>query len=218
MESRSHCWLLASLVVAACVGCATSVQRATVLLVPGRLPAAMVEQRARLTLAGLFAANGRQVHRAILTAGGRQFTFDGYLKTLPTGEAHLVVLSPMGVITEVRLDPAGELISVKAGMMFREAWAREFVARDLRVLLGRFAVPFAAGVLTDGRAVLAAQLTFDTQVRYIFGADGEEWQEAEIVRGAQRVCRAVVAGDSANVRFEADGYRLDLRVVERRTR
>ncbi|OQW95010.1 MAG: hypothetical protein BWK77_08285, partial [Verrucomicrobia bacterium A1] len=64
--------------------------------------------------------------------------------------------------------------------------------------------------------------------RYIFGRAGAPWQELEIVRGSRRVYHAVCGSHArfdgharevpTEIRVEAEGYRVELRLCELKVR
>jgi len=109
--------------------------------------------------------------------------------------------------------------------LFREAWTRQFVARDVRRLFLPPPEFVSAGRLADGRLVCESATESDGAVaRYIFSADGQQWQELEIFHGGHREYHVVLhsyrtfPGTAhavpAEMEVQAEGYQLHLRLVE----
>jgi hypothetical protein len=181
--------------------------------------------RAEQTIKNLFPPAYRATQRAIVTTGGKQFTCDGLLQVSPAGGHHLAIVSSFGVVTDLRVKPDGSVELLKVTPLFREDWSRRFVARDLRRLLVAPANLPPAGRLADGRVVL--QTVPDAggvTARYIFSADGNRWQELDLMQDGKTFYRAVpkdfrkFTGVAAEIpsSFEvsAEAYRLELRITE----
>ena len=143
-------------------GCATSIKPA-----PAKDPA--LEQRMRQTLRAATPRPARVVQRGVVTAAGRQFSCDGLAQLAADGGLRLALLTPMGVITELRIAPDGMAEIIKAAPTFRESWAREHVAATAQLLF-----PRQIDVLTARGATLS-----DGARTYRFSADGGQWLGAE---------------------------------------
>ena len=223
------CFFCAALVSVISVGCSTANHFAdrTVLPDDGRHHEAM--ERAQETIAQLFPAQYRATQRAIITAGGKQFTCDGLLTVSPADGHHLALVSSFGVVTDLRVkaDAPPELLKVTP--LFREDWSRDFVARDLRRLFVPPVKLQPGGRLADGRLVLASGPdAAGVMAEYCFSADGARWQELDLVRAGKIVYHAEVKryGKFPNVpvampvEFEvtAESYRLELRIAALKTK
>lgn len=194
--------------------------------VPPPDPAA--ETRARAALAALYPRGCRLMHRAVLTVAGRPYPCDGYLEISAAGDLRLAILTPMGVLTQVQVASNGAVRVVSAGSGFREAWSRGRLARDLRLLFAPDSAALRAGRHPDGRPVLEARQPDGSRVRYLFDRDAARWRDLEIVRGSRTVYRAACGGFArfdghdrevpTEIRVEAEGYRLDLRLCELKVR
>ena len=214
--------LLGAAGMAGCMG----IRQAAPLAMDSRGPPTAAEQQARATLAGLYPRSTRLTHRAVLTVAGRPYPCDGYLEISPANELRLAVLTPMGVLTQVKVSSNGEVRVLSAGSSFRESWSRDYLARDARLLFAPDTAALQAGRLADGRPVLWKRQPDGTRLSYVFGPGGAPWQELEIARGSRRlyhaVCRrqAVFGGPArevpAEIRVEAECYTVDLRLCELR--
>lgn len=222
MRARRH---LAALLLAAAVAGCRGPGAGTPVVPP---PDPSVESRARAALAGLYPRGCRLMHRAVLTVAGRPYPCDGYLEISAAGELRLAVLTPMGVLTQVQVASNGTVRILSTASAFRESWSRDRLARDIRLLFAPDPSALQAGRLPDGRPVLGARRPDGSHVRYIFSRDGATWQELDIVRGSRRVYRAVCGSPArfdgharevpTEIRVEADGYLLDLRLCELKVR
>jgi hypothetical protein len=189
------------------------------------MPAQEAERKAHQCLANVFPAQYRLVQRAIITVAGKQFTCDGVLEASTNTGWHLAIVSNLGLVAGLRVNRNGSCEAVQVTPLFRESWTRQFVARDVRWL---FIPPpdFAAsGRLADGRLVCETLPDPDgTVARYGFTADGQRWQELEVLRGGRREYHAslrgyrIFAGNLREVPTEmevqAESYQLHLRLVE----
>ena len=185
-----------------------------------------LEQTVRSTCAAVFPARADMVHRAVITAGTRQFALTGSLTSSDSGRLQLVLLNPLGVVARVVCDARGTIETVEASLMFRKRWAKRYVPRDLHILFNSFRAQDAeAGLLDDGRLVLETlDPKTDDVVRHIFNAAGTEWVETDIlVKGRRRyrvTCRARRIFDGydqpipAQLHVDAETYRLDLSIVD----
>ncbi len=217
--------LFAVLLVTLVGGCATQNHFAVPTILPDNEKNRAVFSRAEQTIKNLFPPQYRSTQRAIVTAGGRQFTCDGLLQVSPADGHHLAIVSTFGVVTDLRMKADGGCELLKVTPLFREDLSRDFVARDLRWL---FIAPEdlpTAGRLADGSVVLqTAPDSAGMTARYIFSADGARWQELDLMRDGNTFYRAVsknfrkFTGVSAEIpsSFEvsAKSYRLELRIAE----
>ena len=214
----------AALLVALTGGCATQNHFAMPAVFPddGNHQAAF--SRAQLTISNLFPARYRATQRAIVTAGGRQFTCDGLLEVSPAEGHHLAIVSSFGVVTDLRVKADGDCELLKVTPLFREDWSRRFVARDLRWLFVAPANLKPVGQRADGASVLqTAPDSSGVTARYIFSADGTRWRELDLMRDGKTFYRATPnnfrkypdVSDEIPGGFDvsAEAYRLELRIT-----
>ena len=217
--------LLAALLGLLLCGCATQNHFAALAVLPDDGTNRLAFSRAEQTIQNLFPARYRATQRAIVTAGGKQFTCDGLLQVSPAEGHHLAIVSSFGVVTDLRVRPNGDCELLKVTPLFREDWSRRFIARDLRWLFVAPANLQPAGRLADGCVVLqTAPDSAGVMARYIFTADGTRWQELDLMRDGKTFYRAIpknfrkFAGTRAEApsSFEvgAEAYRLELRIAE----
>ncbi len=94
-----------------------------------------VQKNAGERLANLPPADGFQTHRAILTAGGKQYLFNGYLATSRTGGRRLLITENFGMmLADVLIKPDGKIYVMQANKIFTPRRIRRFVAADLETL------------------------------------------------------------------------------------
>jgi hypothetical protein len=87
--------------------------------------------------ADLFPADAFQTHRAVFTAFGKQFTFNGYLALSATGGKRLIVMENFGtVLADVLVKPDGRIFVMRSGKVFTPKRIRRFVAADLETIFG----------------------------------------------------------------------------------
>jgi hypothetical protein len=217
--------LSAALLAVLVCGCTTRNHFAPLTVLPddGNHRAAL--SQAEQTIRNLFPAQYRATQRAIVTAGGKQFTCDGLLKVSPADGHHLAIVSSFGVVTDLRVRADGDCELLKVTPLFREDWSRRFVARDLRRL---FIAPInlrPVGRLADGSMVLqTAPDSAGVTARYVFSANGARWLELDLLQNGKTFYRAVpkhfrkFAGASAEIPggfdVSAEAYRLELRIAE----
>jgi hypothetical protein len=149
---------------------------------------------ARQTVREAFPAVYQATQRAIITAGGRQFACDGILTASPAEGWHLALVSALGLVTEVRVGNDGAAEVLKVTPLFRQDWARDYVAQELRWL---FTPPpeLFAGRLGDGRLALAAVSgAGGARACYVCSADGSRWEELEVWDAQRRLFHAKVTG------------------------
>jgi hypothetical protein len=173
----------------------------------------------------LFPAEYRATQRAIVTAGGKQFTCDGLLNVSPAEGHHLAIVSTFGVVTDLRVKADGGCELLKVTPLLREDWSRRFVARDLRWLFVAPAHLRPAGHFADGKLnLLTAEDSAGVTAQYVFSPDGTRWQELDLWQDGKTFYRVVpkhfrkFAGTPAEVPDEfdvsAEAYRLELRIAE----
>lgn len=176
-------------------------------------------------LTNIFPAQYRSVQRVILTVAGKQFTCDSVLEVSTNAGWHLAIVSNLGLVAGLRVNRDGSCEALQATPLFREAWTRQFVARDVRRLFIPPPEFVSAGRLADGRLVCKTAPDSDGAVaRYVFSADGRQWQELDIWRGGRRVYHAALRGYRAfagtarevpaEMEVQAEDYQLHLRLVE----
>ena len=189
------------------------------------MPAHEAEQTARQNVAGIFPPQYRSVQRAILTVAGKQFPCDGVLEVSTNAGWHLAIVSNLGLVAGLRVNRDGSCEVLQVTPLFREAWTRQFVARDVRRLFISPPEFVSAGRLADGRLVCETAPESDGAVaRDIFSTDGQRWQELEISRGGRREYHVVLRGYRtfpgtahavpAEMEVQAENYQLHLRLVE----
>jgi len=139
---------------------------------------------ARQTVREAFPPPGRQTQRAIISVGRRQFTCDGFLTASPAEGWHLALISMLGLVADVRVRNDGSTEVLKVTPLFREDWARDYVAQELRWLFTPPPELAPAGRLADGRLALEAKSGADgAKARYVCSADGSHWEEIEFGTG-----------------------------------
>lgn len=184
-------------------------------------------RQAQRTIAGLFPPQYRATHRAILTVGRKQFVCDGHVTVSTNAGWHLAVVSPLGLVGEVRVRRDGTRELLKVTPLLRAAWSRDFLARDLHWLFVPPAALEPAGRLADGRLVFEKPPGADGLVaRYVFSSGGDQWQELELSRKGRHLYRATLGSfrpfegwpvaSPSEFAVTAEVYRLHLRVVEMR--
>jgi hypothetical protein len=150
---------------------------------------------AKQTVLGAFPSLYQATQRAIITVRRRQFVCDGFLTVSPENGWHLAVVSPLGLVTDVRVkgDGSGEVLKVTP--LFQEKWAREYVCRELRWLFMPPSGLAPAGRLSDGRLLLEAESPIDgLKARYACSRDGSRWEELEVLNGPRRLFHAKACG------------------------
>jgi len=213
------------LLLGAIGGCATR-QPDPLLFPAGTTPLTAGDRaRAETTLRELFPAPYRAVHRGVITQRGQQFTCDAMLSVAENRSAHLALVSALGAVTELRLEPQGTCVVLKVTPLFREAWTRKYVARDLRWLSLPPPTITDAARAVDGRILLQA-LGEDavTRATYVMSAAGDQWEALELHHPrdgrsdvtVQPARRREDGGPTVPAAYEVvtPRYRLDLRVLE----
>jgi len=142
----------------------------------------VASSRAVGSLAMLYPEQARMTHRAILTVRGRQFAFDGYVAKAGDN-LRLVATGAVGLIGELKWSRNGGAEIIRNGPFFRPAWSKDYMARDLALLLAPPVKTLTTGWLSDGRIVLWQAIDRGNgQLRYIFSPDGETLQRIEYWR------------------------------------
>ena len=161
-------------------------------------------KEARQTLS---ARPARLTQRAVVKAAGREFSCDGVVQFDADGGLELAVLSPMGVMAEVRMDSNGVVQVVKTAPSFRKAWAQEYIGTVVKLLF-----PVKVEEMATSMTVLWRREEDGRRWEYVF--DGRKWQEATIRRGGRRVWEA--KGSPEFWRVKGPGVEIELRTVERK--
>jgi hypothetical protein len=144
---------------------------------------------------GAFPPAYRATQRAIITVRQRQFVCDGLLTVSPAEGWHLALVSTLGLVTDVRVRSDGSSEVMKVTPLFREDWARDYVARELRWLFRPPTELVPAGCLSDGRLMLESSGGAEgCTARYLCSANGSRWEELEVLSGARRMMHAKVSG------------------------
>ena len=217
--------LFVALIAAFATGCATPKHYTPLDVLPNDGTDRAAFSRAKQRMENLFPAEYRATQRAIVTAGGKQFTCDGLLKVSPAEGHHLAIVSTFGVVTDLRVKADGGCELLKVTPLLREDWSRRFVARDLRWLFVAPAHLRPAGHFADGKLnLLTAEDSAGVTAQYVFSPDGTRWQELDLWQDGKTFYRVVpkhfrkFAGTPAEVPDEfdvsAEAYRLELRIAE----
>jgi hypothetical protein len=86
-------------------------------------------------IANLPPTDGFQTHRAVFTALGKQYTFNGYLATSRTGGKRLLITENFGMVfADVLIKPDGKIYVMQANKIFTPRRIQRYVARDLETL------------------------------------------------------------------------------------
>jgi len=174
-------------------GCLTGRAPARWLVAPAATGDAPAFAMAQQTVREAFPPVYRAAQRAIISVHGRQFVCDGVLTASPVEGWHLAVISTLGLVTDLRVKADGSTEVLKVTPLFRENWAREYVARELRWLFAPPPALVPVGRLTDGRLVLEAASPADQlKARYACSADGRRWEALEVLSGEQALFHATM--------------------------
>ena len=117
---------------------------------------ATVQKDSSERIANLAPADGFQTHRAIFTALGKQYTFNGYLATSHTGGQRLLITENFGMVfADVLIKPDGKIYVMQANKIFTPRRIRKYVARDLVALFSnRIVEPTPVKQLGSGHLLL----------------------------------------------------------------
>lgn len=205
-------------------GCVSHRGSAAWQVVPAEASDTAAFASAQQTVREAFPAVYRATQRAIITVRRRQFVCDGLLTVSPAEGWHLALISTLGLVTDVRVRGDGSTEVLKITPLFREDWAREYVARELRWLFAPPSGLALAGRLSDGRLVLVTEGCDDgVKARYACSADGRRWEEVEILNGLRRLFHAKVCryqsfpgwprAVPAEIEVNADSHQLHVRIA-----
>jgi hypothetical protein len=107
----------------------------------------------------------------------------------------LALISTLGLVADLAVKGDGSGKVLKVTPLFREAWARQYVAQELRWLFVPPAELTPAGRQPDGRLLLETKSHLDgVRARYACSADGRRWEELEVLDGPRRLFRARLSG------------------------
>jgi hypothetical protein len=187
-------WISASILGFLLCGCAGPSARRPVEAIVASGMAAETAFKASRSLAQLFPPDYRSVQRVVITMGRRQFTCDGVMEASVEGW-HLALVSPLGLVAELREKADGGCEVLQSTPLFRESWTRAFVARDLRRLFIADVSASPKGRLANGSVVLETRAGADgTTVRYTFTPDGAQLESQEIIGGGKCLYHVKVCG------------------------
>lgn len=206
-------------------GCSTGKHLASPAVLPGDNGHPAAYAQAQATLQQLFPPHYRATQRAIITAGGKQFTCDGLLQVSPVEGWHLAIVSSFGVVTDLRVAATGECTLLKVTPLFREDWSRRYVARDLYRLFTPPGTLQPAGHFANGNLCLqTGPDAAGVAAQYVFSPDGSRWLELNLSRDGKNFYHAVPGhfrkfqGAAAELptsfEVQAENYRLELRIAE----
>lgn len=188
--------LWAAILALGCAGgCASGPRLSSWQTVPPSARDAAAFATARRTVREAFPPVYRATQRAIITVRKHQFVCDGLLSVSPADAWHLALISTLGLVTDLRVKGDGSSEVLKVTPLFREQWAREYVAEELRWLFNPPPALAPAGCLSDGRLLLEAENRLEgVTARYVCSADGSRWEELEVSKGTRRLFHARIAG------------------------
>lgn len=188
--------LWAAVLVLACAsGCVSPRGPAAWQAVPATARDTSAFATAQQTVREAFPSAYRATQRAIISVRQRQFVCDGLLTVSPAEGWHLALVSTLGLVTDVRVKGDGSLEVLKVTPLFREAWARDYVARELRWLFTPPPGLSPAGRLSDGRLLLEAESRVDgVKARYVCNPDGRRWEELVVFNGSRQLFHAKISG------------------------
>jgi hypothetical protein len=87
---------------------------------------------------GLFPSNAQFTQRAILTALGKQYTFNGILAVNEAGEMRLIMMQMFGnVVADVLVKGDGTVHVLRSSRMLRPKWLERYVAADMKCIFGK---------------------------------------------------------------------------------
>ena len=191
---KMHSLWAAVLVLECASGCVSPRGPAAWQAVPATARDTSAFATAQQTVREAFPSAYRATQRAIISVRQRQFVCDGLLTVSPAEGWHLALVSTLGLVTDVRVKTDGSLEVLKVTPLFREDWAREYVARELRWLFTPPPGLAPAGRLNDGRLLLEAGSGRDgVKARYACSADGRRWEELVVFNGSRQLFHAKVS-------------------------
>ncbi len=84
-----------------------------------------------------FSREGLVTQRAILTARGRQYPFNGYLAQNNAGARRLIITETFGnVLADVLVKPDGCVHVMRSSRLLRPSWIAKYVATDMQCVFG----------------------------------------------------------------------------------
>jgi len=137
---------------------------------------------------------------------------------------HLAIVSNLGLVAGLRVNRDGSCEVLQVTPLFREAWTRQFVARDVRRLfIPPPGVRFRRAIWLTGRLVCEPARSPRRSGTLCLSADGQQWQELE-VRARPREYHAWLARlshlcrnharSACGMEVQAESYQLHLHLVE----
>ena len=153
--------LIASLLVLLAAGCAT------------RPPSPAAVQVPRQTWA--FPPDAQITQRAIFTALGRQYTWNGFLARSEQGGLRLLITTDFGQeVADVLVKPDGQVFVMNPGRMLHPAWIRKYVARDLTSIFGNNQQPDPAVRMIDQNHFVIRRRWYSLDLRVIQVSPGPQ--------------------------------------------
>lgn len=112
------------------------------------------------------AADGFQTHRAVFTALGKQYTFNGYLATSQTGAKRLLVTENFGMVfADLIIKPDGKIFVMQSNKIFTPRRIKKYVAADLEAMFGNPAKPAPITQLSENHFLLKRRFyTLDLRI------------------------------------------------------
>lgn len=148
----------------------------------------------------------RLTQRAVVKVRGREFSCDGVVQFQADGGLRLAVLSPMGVMAELRMDKEGAIEVVKTTPSFRNAWAQEYIGTVVKLL---FPIKVAEMRAYGSTTLLREQ---KDGTRWLYSFEGGKWRSATLERDGLRVW--VAKGSTKLWHIRGRGVEMELRTVE----
>ncbi len=147
--------LLASLLVLLAAGCATRPPYRT-----------LTPQATGQTWT--FPPDALITQRAIVTARGQQYTWNGFLARSEQGGLRLLITTDFGqTVADVLVKPDGQVFVMNPGRMLRPAWIRNYVARDLTSIFGNNQQPDPAVRMIDPNHFVISRRWYSLDLRVI---------------------------------------------------
>lgn len=112
------------------------------------------------------AVDGFQTHRAVFTALGKQYTFNGYLATSQTGAKRLLITENFGMVfADLIIKPDGKIFVMQSNKVFTPRRIRKYVAADLEAMFGNQSGPAPITQLSENHFVLKRRFyTLDLRI------------------------------------------------------
>jgi hypothetical protein len=116
--------------------------------------------------------------RAVLTARGRQFAWNGFLARSEQGGLRLLITADFGqVMADVLVKPDGQVFVMNPGRMLRPAWVRNYVAHDLESIFGNKAPPDPAVRMVDANHFVIQRRWYSLDLRVVQVSEGPQSPE-----------------------------------------